>query len=227
MHRRGWARGASHIWTPIQDFWEGSDDDRRDLFSSGANESRLHLTGRHLFVALQRSELHRKAFYADHAWVEVMRVGIRNEGGHYGCWFWPLRGSGMFVNVGRSLRSGNKHHLAALLQTPHHDRFLPNATAARGYDSFQVWRGGPQYGGSNARFHVTTVPAFELVLTGPGCVDVAPQSAKQNIHGPCVPTPIRAGWNASRSCDCDADASPLLNCLHAPHHSARARPARA
>jgi hypothetical protein len=211
LHPRGWARGASHIWTPIQDFWSGNAQDRKDLVASGAQTSRLRLTGRHLFVALQRNWIHRKTLYADHTWVEVMRVSVKGEGGDYGCWFWPLRGSGIFVNVGRSLRSPSKHALAQQLDTPPHDRYFPNQTASRGYDSFQAYYGGPQYGGRTARFHIQTVPAFEIVLTGSGCVDK--KRPKLRIDGPCVPALLRTSWNATTLCECDNTASPLLNCM--------------
>ena len=45
----------------------------------------------------------------NYSWVEVLRQSHPNEGKNgYGCWFWLLlppypRGSGVFVNVGRSL----------------------------------------------------------------------------------------------------------------------------
>ena len=225
LHPNGWGTGTSHIWTPIQEIWKGDDEDQRDLVSSGANESRLVLTGRHLFVALQRSRTHRPQLHNDHSWVEVMRVQITDEGNNYGCWFWPLKGSGFFVNVGRSIRATNKGALAQQLNTPPHDRYLPNASAAAGYDSFQIYRGGPQYGGHSTRFHVKTIPAYEIALTGPQCVRIVQsvdglydKATNDTLNGPCVPVPIRTGWNASRECECDDKASPLLNCLRRDGH---------
>ena len=225
----GWAGPAAQIWTPLTELWHSDDaQDQHDLRESGANQSRLELTGRHLFVGLQLDRP--RTYFDDDTWVEVIRVRQGSysrlgrpllEGGYYGCWFWPVRGSGMFVNVGRSLHAVNKAAAALELGTPPHDEYFANATAARGFASLQVRSGAWQYGGSRPRFHGRTAPGFELILTGPGCV-VAPEQAAvkdavgraaKNLTGPCAPVPLRAGWAASRPCACDNSASPLLNCL--------------
>jgi len=55
---------------------------------------------------------------ADHAWAEVMRIAPTwriGEGGNYGCWFEVSAGSGIALNVGRSLRARNRAHLVAML----------------------------------------------------------------------------------------------------------------
>lgn len=80
----GWARGSSHIWTPITEFWKPSSEvELHDLATSPVNKSRLILTGRHLFVGFQRPPRDR-AFTADNAWVEVMHISMGSgwpEGG--------------------------------------------------------------------------------------------------------------------------------------------------
>jgi len=217
LHPRGWARGSSHIWTPITQRWMGGEQEQRDQHDprwSRIDQSRLQLSGRHLFVALQ---MRSRQFFEDNTLVEVIRIGMGSrkfsEGGNYGCWFYPARGSGIFVNVGNSLRTRSKLEAAAQLGTPPHDEFLPNATRARGFDSLQILHGGPQYGGSNFRYHESTMPTFELVLTFPGCVTLGSWKKWTNLTGPCVPVATRSGWNASRPCHCDPAASPLLNCL--------------
>ena len=56
-------------------------------------------------------------FFPDHRWVEVLRLGIDfQEGGLYGCWFFASPGSGVFLNLGRSLRATNRSMLAVALQ---------------------------------------------------------------------------------------------------------------
>jgi len=80
-----------------------------------AIEEALAETGaRTLFQLLGR------ALVADGEWAEVIRSAIspafhwlRPEGTcQYGCWFFLARGSGMYVNVGRSWRVKNKGELA-------------------------------------------------------------------------------------------------------------------
>jgi len=68
-------------------------------------------------------------FAADHAWVEVQRLSttsflngyggripVHHEGGDRGCWFYRATGSGIFVDVGVSLRARSRDELARLLQ---------------------------------------------------------------------------------------------------------------
>ena len=228
-HRSGWSFGASHLWTPISELWKGNDQvvkfhsatapgERKVSRDYKIEDSRLGLSGRHLFVALQPGYAKRH-FFDDNTWVEVIRVrmgALLAEGGTYGCWFWPVRGSGIFVNVGRSLRAANKAAAAKELGTPPHDDFFANATRARGFSSLQLKAGGPQYGGKSSRFHTKTLPMFELFLTGPGCVEDEGTElvwrSQRKLMGACVPLPTRTGWNASRPCRCSDDASPILNC---------------
>ena len=232
--------GTSNLWTPITELWKGNDSvvnppsttapgDRKVPQEFKIQDSRLELSGRHLFVAFQVGYAKRH-FFEDNTWVEVIRVRMAGswqngdvrtvlaEGGTYGCWFWPVRGSGIFVNVGRSLRSPNKGTAAQLLGTPPHDEFFANATRAHGFSSLQIKAGGKQYGGRNNRFHMKTMPAFELLLTGRGCVGESTEPEKKvqirrNLTGACTPLPTRTGWNASRPCRCSDEASPILNCL--------------
>ena len=75
---------------------------------------------------------------SDHAWVEVVRLRptwIVGEGGAFGYWFEVAAGSGVALNVGRSLRAHNRSHLASLLGLNVTDVF---ARPARG-DS-HVWK---------------------------------------------------------------------------------------
>ena len=58
-------------------------------------------------------------FVADHTWTEVLRLTPTwtvGEGGLFGCWFEMSKGSGIAVNVGRSLRALNRSLLATKLK---------------------------------------------------------------------------------------------------------------
>ena len=54
----------------------------------------------------------------DHGWAEVLRLSptwTMGEGGTFGYWFEAAPGSGIALDVGRSLRAYNRSHLATLL----------------------------------------------------------------------------------------------------------------
>ena len=62
---------------------------------------------------------------ADDTWVEVLRwtcgavARTVGEGNGYGCWFTPfMAGSGLWVNVGRSLRVRTCDEVETLLEAP-------------------------------------------------------------------------------------------------------------
>ena len=61
---------AANSYT-VTDVWKGAnDEEQHNLRLSGANRSRLQLTGRHLFVGLQRPMKYRR-FFGDGEWVET------------------------------------------------------------------------------------------------------------------------------------------------------------
>ena len=78
-------------------------------------------------MCLHRHARPRKpAFHTDGSWLEVLRIGTIavtgspatvqrfGEGGGHGCWFLAVRGSGIWLNVGRSIRA---HSRAELVRT--------------------------------------------------------------------------------------------------------------
>ena len=114
-------------------------------------------------------------FAADDAWVEVLRLGPDfQEGGLYGCWFLAAKGSGIFLNTGRSLRAENRSMLASALglnlsasghkflnwnpwRLEHNTRLCEHARQ-QGYDSLQIWWEGcaalrSKHRSSEACFH--------------------------------------------------------------------------
>merc|ERR1719456_113033 len=101
--------------------------------------------------------------FAENEWVEVHRIGSRNgvpgrrpksEGQYgkpraprttYGCWFFPVRGSGKFVNIGRPLVLEEKPRPPVNKSEPFEwEMFMDSAcphALARGYDSVVYKRG--------------------------------------------------------------------------------------
>ena len=146
----GWARRSSHLWTPIQLRW--GEKDYYAQLPINVTRSRLQLAANHLFVGMQPRNRH---FYADDSWIEVMRVTMGNRSEcvpFYGCWFWPLAGSGVWVNVGRSLRIKETWE-AKQKYNVSHDLGFANLTRSHGFDSMQLLHGQRNYGGHRARFH--------------------------------------------------------------------------
>jgi hypothetical protein len=123
----------------------------------------------------------------------------------YGCWFYLAQGSGIFVNVGRTLVVSDKYKSTLFQElglTPRgclptdgtgrscYDRYICTAALAQGYDSVQV------------------TGRSELVICGGKC-------ATQSLQYTCPPLELRSGIDASRACNC-SDESHLLNCGNQP-----------
>ena len=203
-YRLGWAAKSSHIWTPLQEPWV-----EKGSLSRGESLSRLQLAANHLFVGMQPP--HRR-FYPNHTWVEVIRIGqgTRGSGGirpFYGCWFWPLAGSGVWVNIGRTLAIVSPRDAGPEAR---HDHLFANLTFTRGFDSMQVMTGQQNYGGTKRRYHMVTGPTMELILASGQCYSEA------GLEGSaCVPVPLRAGLHAEQPCECAEDAAPFVNCRQA------------
>ena len=125
------------------------------------------------------------------SWIEVLREPAPEAAG-YGCWFYPLvkpfsRGSGVFVNLGRTLAFPSRAVAMRTLKVPgsRDDEFWAREAARRGYDSIQLQRGpfGPP----------------EIVITTGECIG----EARLPTHTACpLPVPLRTGWDASAPCEC-------------------------
>lgn len=174
-------------------------------------------------------------FTADGGWAEVIRFssGDATGGARWsvegfngnitvGCWFWPVPGSGIFVNVGRSLRAASRGALVAMLgpmQTLMKKSTVMGAVKASsssgdfepeipgdfaddrvwclralelGYDSFQIAAGG-----------LWMLP--ELVVCSGGC-------ASTPVAGPCPPLPLRQSAADGAVCECADGLGVELNC---------------
>ena len=147
---------------------------------------------------------------SNHSWTEVTRVASRKfgykrkcygEGRGYGCWFTRLRGTGIFVNTGRT-KVIKKRQWSNLVN----DCAMANNTARQGFDSLQIL--------SN---DVTKGAVAELIVASPSCM-----FQPEVLPGPCVPLALRTGVRAETNCQCD-DAQHMINCAAGSmHHSLRA-----
>lgn len=145
----------------------------------------------------------------------------------YGCWFYLMRGTGIAVNVGRSLRAATRRDVHARLgipcaaagfcTAPPGDKLYCYLAAKAGFNSIQI-----------ARAHFNGRP--ELIVCSGKCMTAA-------VGGACPPIPLRAGGATAASqyrkdsthakCRCN-HASALLNCGRASAvNCSEARPARA
>lgn len=164
--------------------------------------------------------------YSDGAWVEVMRsdfsaAGTREGQAGYGCWFYPIEGSGVFIQIGRSFHAHEGHRIAdrtcaadASCRSPLLRDFLalpgktldsiptpegeykelwPFAAHALGYDSLQVHRR-----------HNLSGPG-EIIITNEAC------SHSESPIRACPPIELRTGSSRERRCVCSESRS-FLNC---------------
>lgn len=134
------------------------------------------------------------------------------EGYFYGCWFWPMVGSGVFINTGSNpLRHETKYNAAtmflAMLNASRHDDTMANSTRALGHSSLQIKKGNYRWFTPHGWPPATTSQTHEMVLAADTCID-----GPAPLDGPCVPVPLRTGTDASQPCTCSDLAGPLLNC---------------
>lgn len=116
----------------------------------------------------------------------------------YGCWFYVSRGSGVFVNVKKTLFIPNRELAPDILRVSNdsiqreNDRDFCWYAMAMGYDSFQMVQ---RVGGTEN---------IELAICTGRCGTIPLTSS-------CPPLPLRTGNNASLPCKCDPSRS-LINC---------------
>ena len=119
----------------------------------------------------------------------------------YGCWFYMLSGTGIYVNIGKSLvahkRSNALQMLGLPCPDPPHCYFGPDdfniciKVIEKGYDSMQIFES-----------HDRNV--HELVYCTGNC-------ATQSVNTSCPPLELRTGWNGTKKCSC-SENYPILNC---------------
>ena len=140
---------------------------------------------------------------ASHGWAEVLRRTASPRGGGgacpgegvgYGCWFMLTRGSGVFVNVGRTRVVSHHGALTAYKGGGSRDcTYAWNETMQLEYDSLQLlW--GDRTG-------------HELLMATPSCM-----KQPRVLPGPCVPLPLRRGADpTASSCACN-NSFAFINC---------------
>lgn len=143
----------------------------------------------------------------DMVWEEGYSRGFPGRSPHnetkvsYGCWFNLAKGSGIFVNVGKTLVTPDKYHSTLFrdlgltsrgcLQTDQtgdscYDRYICTAALQQGYDSVQV------------------VSHSEMIICSGKC-------ATETLKYTCPPVELRSGFYAQGGCNC-SDNNPVLNC---------------
>jgi hypothetical protein len=162
-----------------------------------------------------------------------------HEGVNWGCWFSPLlppwhRGSGIFVNVGRTLVVSGRRHAKALFKLPSPSststtpRSSPPARALASTHSTAA-SGAPtptrQFRGAAIPERDDSLWAIEARARGFDSVQIlrgadglpellvssAPCLSQERPIGTCPPLPLWTGDNASRECVC-SESSHVLNC---------------
>ena len=111
-----------------------------------------------------------------------------------------LRGTGIYVNVGKTVVAYNRSHAYSLLGLPcsggphcydPNDYEVCSKVLEKGYDSLQI------FNSHDGRYS-------ELVICSGRCSDEPVKSA-------CPPLDLRTGWNATKLCRCNS-TYPILNC---------------
>lgn len=144
-----------------------------------------------------------KRSFEHNTWVEVQRWGserqpegnttpfngARKGEGKYGVWFLPLKGTGVFVNIGRTLVFDTKEHIDTSDVEMFEDSACPHALK-NGYDSVQYKSGAEDY--------------HELVMC-------SGRGTTETLLSACPPYELRTGWNANKRCTCN-DRMQNINC---------------
>lgn len=106
-----------------------------------------------------------------------------------------MRGTGIYINIGKTLVAMNRTHAYELLNIPFeeyiNDRNFCPKVMEMGYDSLQI-------------FNSLFLKEAELIFcTGKCATDI--------VKTACPPIELRTGWNATKECICNV-SYPLLNC---------------
>ena len=152
---------------------------------------------------------------------ECQPLGCCREGRNYGCWFWPAKGSGIFVNVGRTQIARHRAHAEELgygartqvfnqqygrnvtVRLRGNDCMYARVAHERQLDSVQIMRANRLvFAGQN------TEPVAELVIAAADCVHPT-----RLLTQACPPLELRTGVDAQKTCACyGARTHTLLNC---------------
>lgn len=176
----------------------------------------------------------RTAFAADHVWLEVLRVAVSRfdgEGGAAGCWFYAAAGSGIFFNVGRSLRVANRRMLATRFDLnwtavyarwPYSiDRMADLCAHAmrQGFHSIQIgseWSRIPRQQPTWTKFDAAVSPADTYEHEVISCRHECTSLPTRRMNRACV-TGLRTGVRHELPCKCldvyQGARTYIINCL--------------
>ena len=158
-----------------------------------------------------------------HTWLEVWRTYYPNEGLGYGCWAWRARGSGVFINVGRTLaftdrdarKSPNSAYGILGGTQCSNTSFMGRAIRSQ-TQKFRTFCTGDfswaikaqSLGKDSLQILHSNLHAYEVIVSSSACTD-----ALSPLATSCFPSGIevRRGWNASGgTCQCQSN---LKQCL--------------
>ena len=120
----------------------------------------------------------------------------------YGCWFHIIKGTGVFINIGKTLAIENTMELFKYLgldnkgciegvdcgDLKYVDKYLCTKALQLHYDSIQLFRDNLN----------------ELIICSGNCAQIP-------INSSCPNIPLRGGFNHSKPCNCN-DKYSLMNC---------------
>lgn len=146
----------------------------------------------------------------NNTWVEVMRTAMnRRTTESPGSWYWVVRGSGVWLNVGRTYVADTSPG-----SSPERFWFFENhlrGLAKAGFDTLQI----PRLVDTLTFPGIDTVgnDRFELVVLN---------SPPSRPRGSCAGHPLRAGWFHDRNCHC-VEKVGIVNCNATARDVIRAR----
>jgi len=158
--------------------------------------NKRHTPGDDLVLIAERQGVH-KQFVKDNEWTEVTRFGMKEglqQGFEYGCFFHVRKGTGVFVNVKKTLVLQDHREAKKVFGIGAFKRRAGYCPFAKklGYDSIQIL---------NSIDHKSN----EVII----CTGVC---ETKPIETACVPgLEFRTGLNHDKECICD-DSQSLLNC---------------
>ena len=191
------------------------------------------------------SAVHGGLFDVRDGLVEVLRISVLNftratkiknasalsrEGGPNGCWYIPLRGTGIFLEMGRTLQVPNRSLLVRALgiskqMVADAAKIAPNPRKLRGQFLHDLWSMGiaGSYRVRSIEDYVPFCPyvrarGYDTVVIGssrgPEVLSCSDSCTRAYLQGACAPN-LRTGLRGTRACACD-DRYPIVNCAARP-----------
>ena len=184
------------------------------------------------FVAMQPPPQKRRRYHSGE-WVEVVRAAEDGEGIFYGAWFYPVRGSGVFVNTGQTHSYLSTEALVRHLLPLARKQAIPmksgdecagewtescagdyewaNVTRAFHADSLHIVQRHNENMGFLLTHKLTEFGAEELLLARPRVPTVPDALLAGHMTCAAGPHGLRTGWRAQLPCNCSRHRL-IVNC---------------